>query len=143
MPDLIPNIAPILARWIHILCAVTILGGMIFALLAALPAANALASPGRETALASIFRRFRPWLYLAIAGVLLSGTWNLLNKKNATPLYHAIIGVKMLFALHIFAVGFLICQTNNAKRSRQLVGAVIGGLVILAISAYLRSLNVT
>ena len=40
-------------------------------------------------------------------------------------------GIKVLLALHVFAVMFLITGQDNAKRSRQLTGVVISGVVIL------------
>ncbi len=85
--------------------------------------------------------RYRPLLYAAIAGLLLSGTYNLLNKAGATPLYHAIIGVKMLLALHVFAVGFLAVQPGNKRRARQMTGLIASGLTIVILSAVLRRIS--
>jgi hypothetical protein len=40
--------------------------------------------------------------------------------------------------MHVFAVSWLIVQPNNQRRTRMMTGALISGLVIIAISAYLR-----
>jgi hypothetical protein len=55
-----------------------------------------------------------------------------------TKLYHAVFGIKLLLALHVFAVSILIVQPNNPRRTRMATGTMISGLVILLISAWLR-----
>ena len=49
-----------------------------------------------------------------------------------------LFGIKILLALHVFAVAFLITKPVNPRRSRMMTGTIISGLIILAISAYLR-----
>jgi hypothetical protein len=50
------------------------------------------------------------------------------------------IGIKFLFVLHIFAVAILytIPGAGEPKRRRWLTGMVISGLLVIAISAFLR-----
>ncbi len=136
-----PDILNILARWIHISSAVTLIGGILYARLVAAPAMRVLAPETSEKLGEAMAARYRPLLYVAIAGLLLSGTYNLLNKTGATPLYHAIIGVKMLLALHVFAVGFLSVQAGNKRRVRQMTGLVASGLTIVILSAVLRRIS--
>lgn len=136
-----PDILKILARWIHISSAVTLIGGILYARLVATPAMRVLAPETSEKLGDAMAARYRPLLYAAIAGLLLSGTYNLLNKTGATPLYHAIIGVKMLLALHVFAVGFLSVQPGNKRRVRQMTGLIVSGLTILILSAVLRRIS--
>jgi hypothetical protein len=63
------------------------------------------------------------------------------KSAGAPPAWHAVIGVKFLLVLHIFAVGFLATGQNNEKRSRQLTGIVISGVVVVALGAVLRYLS--
>jgi hypothetical protein len=44
----------------------------------------------------------------------------------------------MLLALHVFAVAILATRPNNARRSRQLTGIVISGVLIVISSAAFR-----
>jgi hypothetical protein len=57
------------------------------------------------------------------------------------PLYQALLGIKLLLVLHVFAVGFLIVKPKNPKRARMMTGIVISGLTIIAMSAVLRQLH--
>lgn len=126
-------------RWIHIASAVTLLGGMIFALAAALPAVRSL--PDAQTIGDSIAARFRPLLIAAILLLLGSGLYNYLTKHNMPPVYHMLFGMKFLLALHVFAVGFFSLRAGNTRRPRQIAGIVISGLLILALSAGMRALS--
>jgi cytochrome c oxidase assembly factor CtaG len=71
---------------------------------------------------------------------LISGLYKYLTKPFYPPHYHAVIGVKFLFVLHVFAASVLYTLPNltEAKRRQRLNWLVISGLVIVAISAYLR-----
>lgn len=129
------------ARWLHIASAITLLGGMIFAAAAWLPAMNSVSESQRQQVSDAIASRFRPWFILAMAGLLGSGFYNYLAKKGMPPAYHMLFGMKFLLALHVFAVGVLALRRNNAKRSRQTTGVVISGLIIVAISAWLRHMS--
>ena len=135
------TVVPYLARWIHIASAITLLGGMIFAALAWLPGLQTVAEGQRESISDAIAAKFRPWLVLAVVGLLASGFYNYLAKKNMPPVYHMLFGMKFLLALHVFSVGYLSLNRGNAKRGRQIVGVVISGLVILALSAGMRQLS--
>ena len=76
-------------RWLHILSAVTILGGFIYAryvvapALAAYPIGEASAISNRTV------NQFRPVLYTAIVTILVSGLYNYLTKAElSTALSH-------------------------------------------------------
>ena len=107
---------------------------MVAPALASLPPVDGAAVSNRVVDL------FRPILYTSLAAVLISGLYNYLTKPFYPPHYHAVIGVKFLFVLHVFAASVLytIPNSNDAKRTQRLNWLVISGLVIVAISAYLR-----
>lgn len=125
------DLVALISRWIHILSAIALLGSMIFAWIAL--------APGHTAALS----RFRGVAGAAIAGLVVSGLYNLLSKAAVPPGYHAIFGVKFLLALHVFAVGWLAtgAGADEAKRSRWVKGVAISGIVIVLLSGYLRMLS--
>ena len=138
-----PTLRAVLAvsmRWIHIASIVTLIGGFIFARFALAPALTAMPVAERDVLDKRIVRNFRPVLYTVLATILGSGLYNYLSKTSYPPHYHMIIGIKFLFVLHIFAVTILYSMPDagEAKRRRWLSGMVATGLIIIAISGYLR-----
>lgn len=127
-------------RWLHITSAITIIGAFIYARFSIAPALAGL--PGADgTAFSNrVVLQFRPILYTALATVLVSGLYNYLTKPFYPPHYHAVIGVKFLFVLHIFAASILYTfpNTPEAKRVQRLNWLIISGLIVVAISADLR-----
>jgi uncharacterized membrane protein len=129
-----------LMRWVHISSVVTLLGGIAYARWVMIPAARSL-SPDARTALdESAAKHFRPAVFAAMAGLVFSGIFNYLSKPGHSVLYHALFGVKMLLALHVFSMAILVTAPKNARRGRQLFGAAISGLAILLIAAYLKGI---
>ena len=129
-------------RWLHISSMMVLLGGILFARFVVEPSIAALPSDTRLQLGEAMAARFRSLMYYAIGLLLLTGLYNLfLNISGKPPLYHALLGVKLLAALHVFAVGFLIVQPKNPKRTRLMTGVVISGLIILAVSAVLRQIH--
>lgn len=127
-------------RWIHVTSVVTLIGSFIFARYALAPALAQLPDAERNTMARRVVGNFRPLLYTVLVTVLGSGLYNYLTKPSYPPHYHMIIGIKFLFVLHIFAVAVLYSNpdVDEAKRNRWLTGMVVSGLIIFAISAYLR-----
>ena len=138
-----PTLRAVLAvcmRWIHISSMLTLLGGFIYARFVLAPALAASADMeriafGRRTA-----EQFRPLLFTVLATLLGSGLYKYLTKASYPPHYHMWIGIKFIFVLHIFAVSILysVRDADDAKRNRWLTGNVVSGLIVVAISAYLR-----
>ena len=138
-----PTVRAVLAvsiRWIHIASVVTLLGGFIYARFVLAPALATLPDAEQKTFGWRVIENFRPLMYTVLATILGSGLYNYLSKTSYPPHYHMIIGIKFLFVLHIFAVAILysLPGADQAKRDRWLTGVVISGLIIIAISGYLR-----
>ena len=129
-----------LMRWLHISSAVTLIGGIFYARFIMLPAAEALSAEARATLDEHAATRFKPVMYAAMAGLIIAGTYKLLSNPGHTPLYHALFGVKMLLALHVFSIAILTGTPHNPRRARQLFGAAASGVIILLISAYLKGI---
>lgn len=133
-----PDALVITLRWLHIASMTTLLGGMIFWSLVLARAAGRLPQTESALLLDRAAAAFRPLVFLAIGGILLSGIVNYALAPAHGKLYHALIGIKFLFVGHVFAVAILMAQPHNARRTRLATGAMISGLVILVISAWLR-----
>ena len=130
----------VLMRWIHIASIVTLIGGFIFARYALSPAVQILAEDQRRLLTRRVVAAFNPLLFTVLVTILGSGLYNYVTKPNYPPHYQAWIGLKFLFVLHIFAVAILYAkrEVDQAKRDRWLSGMVVSGLIVIAISAYLR-----
>ena len=122
-------------RWLHIASMTTLLGGMIFWRLVL---ARAGADDTRGAFTERIAAAFRPLVLGSIVGLMLSGFINYLTAPGHSKFYHMLLGIKLLLALHVFAVSILMVQPNNPRRTRLATGTMISGLVILVISAWLR-----
>jgi uncharacterized membrane protein len=127
-------------RWAHLSSAVTLVGGILYARFVMIPSAASLSPDARAGLDENAARRFRPAVFAAMAGLVLSGIFNYLSKPGHSVRYSALFGVKMLLALHVFSVAILVTAPNNPRRARQLLGAAISGLVIILIAAYLKGI---
>ena len=128
----------VIMRWLHISSAVTLVGGMIFGRVAMIQAAEGLSPEARESFLDRAAMLYQPLVFIAMAALQISGCYNILTNLGHTPLYHMLLGVKLLLAMHVFAVGILISRPHNPRRGRMMTGAAISGRAIIAIAAYLR-----
>jgi uncharacterized membrane protein len=128
-------------RWIHLSSVATLIGGILYARFVMLPAGQALSSDADSKLNEGAATRFRPVVFTAVAGLLISGIYNFLAKPGHSALYHAVFGVKILLVLHVISVAILATAPKNPRRGRQLFGAAISGLTIILISAYLRGIN--
>ena len=128
-------------RWIHIASVVTLIGGFIYARFALAPALATVPPSEGEAVGAAAVRSFRPLLYAVTA--IGSGIYNFATKASYPPGYQMWFGIKMLLVLHVAAAAILysVRESGQAKRNRTALGIVISGLLVIAISAYLRYLS--
>ena len=140
MDSLLRAVLAVSIRWIHIASVITLIGGFIFARFALSPALATVPEPTRGEIGDRAVANFRSVLYTVLVTILGSGIYNYLNKASYPPFYHMWIGIKFLFVLHIFAITILytIPGAGEPKRRRWLTGLVVSGLVVIAISSYLR-----
>jgi uncharacterized membrane protein len=132
----------IIMRFLHILSAVVLAGGALTWRFAVIPSTETLNAETRGKVGDAIARAWRPFVLSAIAGILISGTYNFLRKTNLPPAYHAVFGIKVLLALHVFAVLILATKPGNTKRARQLTGVAISAVAVVLLSAVLRWLTI-
>src|ERR1700722_15879840 len=101
------DVLTIFMRFLHIVSAITLVGGALTWRYAAIPATAPLAEDTRSKLGDAMAAAWRPFVLSAIAGILISGIFNFLRKTGLTPAYHAVFGIKMLLVLHVFAVLFI------------------------------------
>ena len=130
-------------RWTHILSIIVVLGGLAYARVVLVPALAVLPAEKRSELAAAANSRFRPWVRFAIFLLVVSGLYSLVMKANIPPGYHMWFGIKMLLALHIIAVSFLLTSASvtQERRNRMTTGVIISGAVVVLLAAYLRFLS--
>jgi hypothetical protein len=138
------EVVGILMRWAHIASMAVLLGGVAYARLVAFPVVARAGEEGGPEMSERLAARYRPLMYAAIGGLVLSGLYNFLTHAGHTPYYHAWFGIKILFVLHVFAASVLAMTSspataaNEARRVGRMTGIVMSGILIVLISAYLR-----
>lgn len=139
------GLLPVVFRFLHIISAVTLVGGVLAWVFGFLPALTALSAEVRQKVENAAAAAWRPLVLSSILGLLVSGTWNFttnfLHREGLNPAWHPVFGVKILLALHVFAVALLATKPGNTKRARQLTGIAVSGVVIVILSAVLRFLS--
>jgi uncharacterized membrane protein len=127
----------VIMRWIHIASMATLVGGVLYGRLVLVPALAGLADDARKGLEERAAAKYRPLVMLAVAGLIISGLFRLAITPGHHRFYHMLLGFKLLLALHVFAVAFLIVQPQHPRRVRLMTGMMFSGLVIIAISAWL------
>jgi uncharacterized membrane protein len=101
--------ADVLSRWIHVGTAIVLVGGTCFMRFVLLPSARATLSDEAHASLREAVRnRWKRFVHLGIALLLISGFYNYIKAMpghKGVPLYHALIGTKILLALAVFFLG--------------------------------------
>ena len=125
-------------RWLHFASFVILIGGILYGRLVLTPALAALSPDAGEALGSRTAAAFRPLVLTSVSCLIVSGFYNIITNPGHSPKYHMLLGVKLMLVLHIFAVAYLITQPSNPRRSRQMSGAIVSGLIVIAIAAYLR-----
>ncbi|TVP99791.1 MAG: hypothetical protein EA381_08775 [Planctomycetaceae bacterium] len=137
----------IASRFIHVLTAITLVGGSLFTLLVLLPASTRLEDQARGDLMVGIRDRWRRVVHGGIALFLLSGFYNYFRAMplhRGDGLYHGLLGTKMLLALAVFALASLLVGRSRlatkmaAQRERWLGVMVLLAIAIVAISAVVK-----
>lgn len=143
-PDLALHI---ISRFIHISSVVILIGGLFYARQVLLPTLGGLPEMFAADALAEARNRFRVPLYTLLALVVGSGLYNFFTGPKHGRDYQIWFGIKMLLVAHIVSTAILWATsgresvTVKGKEGRRLLGLTISALLVIAISAYLRSLT--
>jgi len=143
----------VVVRWIHVTSAVVGVGAAAFVLWGLLPAARATGGEPAQPFTQAAYWRFRRLVHSALGLLLLTGVYNLflvMPRSRALgslmPVYHGVLGTKILLALVIFAIATATLSSSldperfRAGAARWLTLCVVLALVALFLSAFLRRL---
>ncbi len=142
----------ILMRWIHMLAAITAVGGLIFMRLALLPAVATLPETSRPEFHEAVRSRWARPVQLSIMFLLLSGIFNIISLENQydlgkVPPYRLLFGIKFLLALPVFFIASLLTgRSNFGQRFRNnrklwLNVNIVLAVIIVCLSGVLRKAN--
>ena len=132
------DVPVVIMLWLHIASVATLVGGFLFASLALRAATAALPPEAATTLSEKAAARFRPWLWMAMAALIVSGVYNVVSMPGHSSRHWTVLIIKLVVVAHVFASGILALRPNNKRRVRQMTGACVSGFVVILISAYLR-----
>jgi len=104
-------------RWLHILAAITAVGGSIFARFVVFPSLDPLPADQRAALHAVMRGRWAKIVAAAIGFLLISGLYNFMitiSQFRVPPWYHMVFGIKFLLALTIFGIASLLVGKSPA-----------------------------
>lgn len=110
----------LVSRWLHILAAITAVGGTIFARAVVFPTLAPLPEEERARLHGALRERWATIVKLAIGFLLVSGLYNFLLTVTQYKLpswYHMVFGIKFLLALAIFAIASLLIGKSPAAQA--------------------------
>ena len=128
----------VVIRWFHITSVATLIGGLIYGRLVLARAAELFAADSHSAFEERAAGAFRPLVYAAVIALIVSGVYNIFANPGHSPRYHMLLGIKLLLVAHVFAVSLLLVRRDRPHRARLMASGTISGLIIIAISAYLR-----
>jgi len=135
-------------RVLHIAATCTSLGGLFYARMVLLPSLQVLAEPERGVFLAQVIRRFA---YIKWTGVTVVAVTGVIQWTQVYPhvsqqrLYLFYFMIKMMGALGLFCITFLLALPSDALRGMQARRAfwsavnIVCGLTILIGAALMRT----
>lgn len=141
----------LLSRFIHISCVVLFLGGVFYARQVLVPVLDTLPEDMRMQSAAGSQMRYRATLFTLLILIVLSGLYNFFSYAGPKhgQAYQIWFGIKMLLVAHVLATAVLWATSPYGdvsvagKSKRRLLSLTISGLLIVLISAYLRSLTLS
>lgn len=128
----------VVVRVLHLLAAMTAVGGTVFMARALLPAAATLPDDAHQKLRQEIRARWVIPMHVSITILMLTGLYNLITTTGAYELpkwYHMTFGVKVLLALVIFYIAIsLLGRSPAAERMRQDMGKWLRVNLALAVA---------
>ena len=137
----------VLLRFVHIASVILLLGGVVYARQALVPTLNALPEDIRKRAARDAQERYRTTLFVLLILIVGSGLYNFFTGPKHGQSYQIWFGIKMLLVAHIAASSILWAMspygdvTVDGRSKRRLLSIAVSGLIVVFISAYLRSLT--
>ncbi len=139
-------------RWLHILAAITAVGGTIYARVALVPAMQTLPEGHRKSLQEALRGRWAKAVMLSILFLLVSGAYNFVSvikqlPDDVKPLYHGLFGFKFLLAFVIFFfASALVGRSAAFERMRQnakfyLTLNMLLAILLVCVSGVLRTVR--
>jgi uncharacterized membrane protein len=136
----------ILVQWVHLIAAVTAVGGMAFMLFILMPSMRVLNDEQRAQLAKAVSGRFRWVSWGAIILLIASGIFNIRVRAWEAPwgTYWSVLTLKVVLALVVFTISLLLTlpipglESFRAQRQRWLTIALSIAVFVILISAYLR-----
>ncbi len=137
----------IISRIVHVLTAITLVGGSIFTLLVLMPSAKELSDEAHKQLAAAINGRWKRFVHTGILLFLVSGLYNYVRaipNHRGDGLYHALIGTKMLLALGIFFLASALVGRSEklagirANRAKWVKVLVLLAVIVVSISGFVK-----
>ncbi len=136
-------------QWLHLLSAIVAIGGSFFLRFVLLPASRSLDEVQQRQLTDGVMKRFRPILWVSIAVLFFTGLYNvgmvaMRGGLAAAPAYLHILLTKILLALVIFGIAFLLTTPGDlfsslkTRRKQLLAVNVVLAVIVVFLSAYLR-----
>jgi uncharacterized membrane protein len=144
MPDVLLHL---LFRFIHIVSVILFLGGAAYARFVLAPSLHALPENIRTHPTQHTQQRSRTALFLLLVLIAGSGLYNFFVGPKHQQLYHIVFGIKILLVCDVIAVAILWATSSYSdpgqerRNNRRLSHLAVAGILIVLISAYLRSLT--
>lgn len=144
-------ILEVLMRYLHILAAVALVGGIAFMMLCVAPASKVLDDSQRKLFMQAVHARFLKIVWVAIIVLLVTGTYTWIRMNEAyshfKPWGLALISTKVVLALSIFmmiwlrSIGVLGMTPRGSKRLRM--ANLHLAVTVILIASTLRYLRLT
>jgi uncharacterized membrane protein len=144
------DVLSVIFRWMHITGAVIAIGGAVFAAFVLLPAVHPIPAEVRPSFHEAIRKGYARLVMIAIVLLVISGFYNYLRNEvslhKGQPVYHAIMGVKILLAFIVFILASALTGKSRAfekireRRKRYLSINLLLGFIIIALGAILRAI---
>lgn len=137
-----------IVHWLHIVGAVSAIGGALIMRMVVHPAMMRLDEDARETFRITAFDKFSKFVMHSILVLLVTGVANIgrvhMSGGSFAGLYGTIFLVKVLLALAVFSLSAALIMPSEAlagfqaKRPKWLLINVVLGLIVIFLSAWLR-----
>lgn len=131
----------LIVRWVHLLSVVIAVGGTFFTRFVLIPASGSLPDTARVEFHRALLARWRPLFHSAMGMLLISGLvriFQIMPNHQGQPLFHAILGTKVLLALILFVIAGCLLSRNPAfdsmRKSQAKWLALILTLAVLVIA---------
>lgn len=145
-------VVELILRWVHILSAITLMGGALFMRFTLLPAVASL-DEATQTQLHNAVRQRWARIVATCSGLLLiSGLVNavsVIKQYELDPVYHMLVMVKLLLALAVFFLSAVLsgrsglAERMRQQRTRWLNITLLLALILVCVAGYMKMMDRT